>query len=116
SSNTSTTSQQSTRSKGLIRKKNKSNGNDVDNSETSNGNAASGCKSETGAPASKKTKEEKCYLQQRSFIQQACLEGTKSSGDIHRMLKSIYGENVISRAQAHNWFKMFKGGRTLVQD
>ena len=40
----------------------------------------------------------------------------KTFTEIFQLLRQAYGEDCLSRAQCHEWYRRFKSGRTSIED
>ena len=45
-----------------------------------------------------------------------CFNLNKTAAVTHRMLKEAFGEQALSQARTHEWFKCFKNGRESLED
>ena len=54
-------------------------------------------------------------FEQRANIK-FCLKLGKTFTETFELMKQVYGDNCLSRARVHEWFKRFKEGREDIKD
>ncbi len=54
-------------------------------------------------------------MDQRTIIK-LCVKLQKSFTETFAMIRTAFGDNVVSCTTVHTWFKQFKEGRNLIED